>query len=428
MNGHLSAENIELYRRREIDSARQRETETHLASCESCLKRVIDAGHTNLAFNSLNEALLPHKDEAPFHLSKAQLRNYLEGGLDGADGLIFNSHLEECERCQAEIKALTTEPVPETPVSHKPSPAPKRIEPRRHWPSLAWLTPARAVAAIAIVGLIAFALIQWRRQQSPTGPARAESQTNQDELQPHAAGSDQATGTTPEPAQGADPPSLVVLKDNNREIKLAYDGTLSGLEGVDETTQRAIRAALKGVDLAKPDALTGLSAPKIELLGTPEGESFQLISPLGKVVVEQRPRLRWRPVAKANSYVVSIFDENFNRVAQSLPLTTTQWTTDVSLKRGQTYSWEVTAIRDGKEIVSPTAPAPAAKFSILDAKQQNLLANLRRQTPPSHLALGLAYADAGLVADAEREFRQLVKENPESAVAEKLLRTVLGWR
>src|SRR5688500_6127705 len=107
MTEHLTSENIEQYRRREIDAAGMREAELHLGNCESCLNRVLDSEHSMLAFKSLDEALLPPKDEPSFHLSKAELTSYLSGTYDEADGIIYTSHLEDCEKCQAESEALS---------------------------------------------------------------------------------------------------------------------------------------------------------------------------------------------------------------------------------------------------------------------------------------------------------------------------------
>jgi hypothetical protein len=46
----------------------------------------------------------------------------------------------------------------------------------------------------------------------------------------------------------------------------------------------------------------------------------------------------------------------------------------------------------------------------------------------SHLALGIFYARAGMVEEAERELTALVRQNPKSQVARKLLRSVESWR
>lgn len=46
----------------------------------------------------------------------------------------------------------------------------------------------------------------------------------------------------------------------------------------------------------------------------------------------------------------------------------------------------------------------------------------------SHLTLGVLYAQAGLLDDAERELQLLLRANPQSALAQKLLRGVRAKR
>jgi hypothetical protein len=88
----------------------------------------------------------------------------------------------------------------------------------------------------------------------------------------------------------------------------------------------------------------------------------------------------------------------------------------------------VKALKDGQEITSPRPPAPQAKFRVLDQTKANELENARRAHPSSHLTLGLLYADAGLLREAEQEFRQLQKANPNSELARNLLRQVQSLR
>jgi len=54
--------------------------------------------------------------------------------------------------------------------------------------------------------------------------------------------------------------------------------------------------------------------------------------------------------------------------------------------------------------------------------------NRLKQSANSHLARGVFYASVGMVTEAEREFQILVTENPRSAVALDLLRSVQSWR
>jgi hypothetical protein len=90
------------------------------------------------------------------------------------------------------------------------------------------------------------------------------------------------------------------------------------------------------------------------------------------------------------------------------------------------YKWAVTAIVNGEEVSSPAASAPEARFGILD-EEKALELNLLKRTP-SHLALGIFYARAGMLPEAEREFQLLVNDNPQSQVAVKLLSRIQSWR
>ena len=117
---------------------------------------------------------------------------------------------------------------------------------------------------------------------------------------------------------------------------------------------------------------------------------------------------------------MGVYDDKFDEVASSPELHSPKWTPNALLKRGAVYQWQVTAIRNGEEIKSPVRPAPEAKFKIADQASVNAIEKARRSN--SHLLLGITYANAGLIDEAEREFQALLKNNPNSDVARKLLR------
>jgi len=409
MPEHLTEQEIENYRRRDGDRDRQT-TAAHLAVCQSCLQRVLEPSHSALAVSALTEAFLPTAGEEPFHLSPSELQNYAAGAITEADKIICESHIEICEECDAELRLL------------------KRVqaqrEPPRTW-TIRGLTPARLAAALALIGLLTLAvLVLWQRSSRPT---RQESVKNGVPGIPESALPPDYVAPTPTVSSG--PPVVASLRDNNREISLDQEGKITGVDGFDESTQRLVKSALAGEVLAKPKVLDDLSSAQIKLLdGAPSEIAFQLVGPSGKVITEQRPTLRWRALSGAKSYVVSVFDSSFNRVAQSPSLSRKNWTVGEPLKRGQRYSWEVTATKDGKEIKAPVAPAPRAQFKLLEADKLNTLSKLKQEKPVSHLALGLTYARFGLVSEAEAEFRKLANENPDSATAKRLLRTVQNWR
>jgi hypothetical protein len=56
------------------------------------------------------------------------------------------------------------------------------------------------------------------------------------------------------------------------------------------------------------------------------------------------------------------------------------------------------------------------------------LAEAKNASAGSHLTIGLLYAQAGLLDDAERELQALLRANPQSTLAQKLLRSVRAKR
>jgi hypothetical protein len=158
------------------------------------------------------------------------------------------------------------------------------------------------------------------------------------------------------------------------------------------------------------------------------GKTFKLLYPSRRVVIEDKPTFKWERLSGVTSYRVYVLDANADQVAQSgeLPPTQTQWKPPTSLRRGQIFSWVVTALIDGKEIVSPSASAPEMKFAILSGNDLIELNQLRKSD--SHLALGIFYARVGLVTEAEREFQRLIQLNPQSELPRKLLQSVRSLR
>ena len=420
MTEHLTEQEIERYRQPEGNNPGNRQiTAAHLAVCQPCLTRVLDSEHAILAVNNLTEAFLPSVGEEPFHLSHAELQSYCAGSIATADQIVCESHIEICEQCDEELRLIS--------AAQDGQRAQKFAW---LWSSWGFPTPARLAAAVALIGLLTLAaLVWWRTSSRPTQQGSVSKGAK--EIPAAALPPGSVATATPQPGNesvASNPPVVAGLKDNNREIRLDQEGKVTGLEGFDESSQKMVKAALAGEGLAKPRVLEEFSSPPIMFLDERQSEvAFRLTGPISIVITKQRPAFSWRPLTGATSYVVSIFDAKFNRVAMSPPLSKTNWTVEVSLKRGQSYSWEVAATKDGKEITAPVAPAPRAQFKLLDADKLSALSKIKEQKPVSHLALGLMYARFGLVSDAEGEFRQLVKENPDSALAKNLLRTVQAW-
>ena len=437
---HLTAEELEGYRKRTLTPDARRRFDRHVASCEECIGRIFDTElHVQLAVSQLTEAFLT-SDEEPCHLTREEFNGYATGLLDEADRTIVDSHLEICPQCSRVAEAAPAIRPDRPPVITSPS----------FWQRISesWRLPSFATAMICLTGCL---LLVWSLRHRPTGvsnhetsdPASAtgKESTRLQADETHTAAPPESTPKHSSPPDGTrvNPPSdepasanaaiLVRLRDGGREIRLDEEGKLIGLEDLAQEAQRDVKAALTTRELRKPRVLLGLTGPPIRLLdSSTNGVGFKLISPIGTAVARQRPTLRWEPLRGAASYTISVFDSRFHRVAQSEPQSTTEWLMPIPLRRGDAYSWEVTALRDNLEISAPVAPAPRAQFRILETERVSELNRIRKQGHGSHLAMGVSYARMGLLDDAERELLALAKDNPQSRVAKQLVRTVQAWR
>jgi hypothetical protein len=448
---HLTEQEVVDFQRQMLTSAERRRLDAHVAACEDCLQRILGPSHSLLAFGSLTEAFMPSAGEKPFHLSSEELKRYHHADLDEADRIIFESHLEICSECNLEADNLRASASSVPAIVRSAGLAESATKSRWGWLSAfgrgpQFWTPARALGIIAAVGCVLIILALWIQQRPAPGQdqaAQTEQRDNPAAPQPtgEIAGSNQnesasggidhqgSANASPEEQNAADSTGVIRLKDGEGEVSLDGKGHLSGLEKLSPQIQRSVQTALASETLPEPHGLSELAGAKINLMGgTAEGLPFKLVAPVGVVISSSRPTLRWQPLDGAVSYTVSVFDSNFNRVAKSDPQSETIWLVPLSLRNGNVYSWQVTALRDKQEITSPVAPAPRAQFKIVEIERLNEIASVRKQRPRSALALGVVYARAGLLDEAEREFRALSNDNPQSKVAKRLLRTVQNWR
>jgi len=428
MTDHLTETQVSLFRERALRPTERERIDSHVAECESCLRRILPSEDSALVYSELTEALLPDSADEAFHLSNADARRYANGSVDQADRVIFESHLDICDQCSKAVHSLASALGGSVSAStrHAEIPA-QQFSPA--WSAAFQFTPARAVAGVLVAACLVLAFVVWQRWHSRAVDQTAQQTSSQTPSNTPGSGSPTPTQTEVTKEPTTDQFAVAAsLKDNGRKIQLDSRGKLIGLEELPEASRSLVRSVLMAKNLSKPEALDQLTAPSITLMDPTAGENtFGLLGPSGTVIEMDRPNLRWQGLAGAASYTVSVFDGDFNRVTRSAPQTATQWTS-TKLQRGMIYSWEVVAVRNGQEVRSPVAPAPRAQFKILEAEKLRELTSLKEHSPISHLTLGLTYARFGLLAEAEGQLQILARENPNSPVAMRLLRTVQEWR
>ncbi|HEV7396688.1 MAG TPA: hypothetical protein VGN86_09290 [Pyrinomonadaceae bacterium] len=428
MLDHPSSEELALYRSRALTPDLFLSIHRHIAACEECSAQSPAEASVKQDYEILMSAVTPDPHEAEYHLTSAELSAYVNETLDDVDSESAASHLEVCADCQHTAEqlrnAILSTPLPvvghglEKEQSHRP------------W-AMTFLTfgirPLRFATLLVImlgVVLLGWLLLRGRLAQPPTRDISANANTT-----PASSPADHSPAPNQNGVQASVPTDGSTPKPDSTNVPTPNDISEDIPEAVSPDLRRAIMAALTTQRLEKPRILTELGGTPGRLMSdSGNGLPFRLLSPVGKVLLEQRPTFNWQPLAGVNSYLVTIADDQLNEVATSGQLTNTSWRIPIGLKQGATYSWQVTAFKDGQRIISPVMPAPQAKFRIADRSQREELGRMKREIPNYHLGLGVLYTRAGLLEDAEREFEALAKDKSQSEIGARLLKQVRSMK
>jgi anti-sigma factor RsiW len=429
MSEHLSQSQLAGYSGRKLDPDELLAVDGHLASCAECHKRL---GVVKLA---LSPSL--RSDEGPFHLDYDQyLEPYVDGKANEIDREIVESHVAQCSKCADELKDL---------LAFKQQPAVAitgaAVTTSSRWKE--WLpqwrllsNPALATAVVIAVFILAMAVLMWTTywpsrgvERAATGPSESDKEKQALEKQQPAPA---ATGhTSPVPSQPTLPREqpLITLNDAGAQISVNQRGQLEGLDGLPPDLKESVERAMVTRRLRNSPALTGWSTGAGILRGALEEQNtFAPLEPMDVVIETDRPKFRWQVLESASQYIVTIYDAKFREVGNSGPIVGTEWTTPNSLERGVTYSWQISALKDGKTIVSPKPPLREARFRILDQRGVVALAKLKESAGNSHLVMGVFYWKHGLIEESEREFHALAQANPNSTAVAELLASIRSIR
>ncbi len=464
MSEHLTEEQFERYRRRQLEPAELLRVCDHLGECDACRRRAEVASHGDAAFLLLRSEVFDDAEglgraatlssTRAAHLTPEETAAFVDGTLSAETLRTVSDHLSFCDHCALsveDLRAFKLRVAPALEREHRPSdvstPSVAAAQSaataqaavaaqaesgwRRAFVSLSSLFRVAPVpafgAALAVVLLTVFGWLVWRSQRE-TGPRREVAVTSSPAPQPSPFVASPTPTQPPEPAPTAQPtPSTEVaqLKDGGARLSLDREGRLSGAEELPPAYREMLKGALSGRRIERSAQLKGLARPGSSLMSADaEGRGFSVLEPVGSVLLTDRPTFRWSALEGASGYVVELYDEAFNLIATSPQLDTRSWAAPQPLARGKVYAWQVRALKDGQEIKSPRPPAPQARFRVLDRAKAAELSRARRAHSSSHLTLALLYADAGLLNESERELRLLLKSNPDSELARNLLRQV----
>jgi anti-sigma factor RsiW len=402
MADHPSPELLARYRDGALTVEELLAVDDHLVACDVCRQR----GRADIRIppSSLDVALRGTAFDT--HPDFETLESYVDGGLDSIQREIIEAHLADCQPCAEDAGDMR-----KARASINLSRERETVGPRP-FAGLArpfWRRTIFGAGLLATAGALAWMLTPSSIRRQPP--------------------SDQEATRAAAPADGSSSTevSLVAsLRDGGSFVSLNRQGTLKGLPpSIAAADRDGVIDALRQARAVIPDDIVGLSGRTGVLMGdASRANAFALIAPLATAVESDRPRFRWTAIPTATSYVVAVYDSEFNEVARSGSLTTSDWTLPEPLKRGGTYSWQVTATTADGAVQTPAPPAPLARFRVVDARTATDVARARDAYPDSHLTLGVVYARAGIVEAAEREFLAVKSANPESRLAASLLASV----
>lgn len=135
-------------------------------------------------------------------------------------------------------------------------------------------------------------------------------------------------------------------------------------------------------------------------------KTFDVISPSGTLVRENQPILRWDRYGEATGYQ-AFFSGDDTPVSEVILNVESKLAR--TLRRGEVYTWYVVAFKDGRRI----AESRKATFKVASQATVDEIERVNRKYPDSGLSRGIAYLQAGLLDDFDREFQKRIGSKSE---------------
>jgi hypothetical protein len=372
---HPDSDTLLAFRDHRLSGPVVAEVALHITECARCTTAEPSAGRAAL------EALTGSSG----HLSDEEIDTLVEQR-------VHHPHLDACAMCRAEVEDLRRFDADRAFARPK--------KPLLQRSSRRWLMAAAVAFAVLALSAIAF----FARRPAPGAEPLTASRRVGARAQPPA------------------PAAVASLADGAGKIALLEDGSIAGVALRSSRDGEDARAVLSGRSIPIPTFIAAM--PGAVRGGGASASPLRAIEPFRSAVLEARPRFSWTAVRGARSYRVAVFDADYEEIARSEPLSGTSWTPSQPLPAGVDLSWHVVAETGAGEMSSAGSDRAEAVFRVLAPKESAEVAAGVAHYRGSHLFCGLLYSRHGLLHDAEREFRRLDEQNPDSPVARRLMASV----
>ena len=170
-----------------------------------------------------------------------------------------------------------------------------------------------------------------------------------------------------------------------------------------------------------PKPLIGLESPKVEIRSSQKRQiSFSAVYPVGEVIRENQPILRWNPVKNASLYQVSVYDENYNEV-YSKEVAGTSLKIETVLKRGEKFQWQVKAkLNDEKQSKITSLPSI---FRVAKDEIAGKIEKIETENSSRWKKVELLFNE-GLLSEAEKTLNEILKKSPKDKLAQRYLQKI----
>jgi hypothetical protein len=195
-------------------------------------------------------------------------------------------------------------------------------------------------------------------------------------------------------------------------------GTQSGPQGIDLDTSEIDTLPDSLRDGAMLLLTTDVPEPPDAIANLPVAGGEDVLRPVSEAVEETQPVAYWSAAFGEPPYAVAIMDERNQVIARAQGIQNTSWMVLTMLRRGGTYTWQVTVAGASEQ----------ASFRVLDDGQVMLWRAMLAAHKDSHLVIGLVAQQLGMLGIAEREYTALTKAYPDSNTAALLLNNVSELR
>lgn len=385
------------------------EAEAHLATCERCQMRALSSASSAALAGGLHGIF---SEQVSDHLTYPEAVAYVDGHLDELEREAAVLHIEVCVSCQAVVDGLVDA---------------DRI-----------IAAAARDGDTAMTGAASARARSWRERLAGVLPRpRAEGSTSASSARGAAAAPARATSASGSSARDAAPAPawahalflrLSLATAGCAAVALAclllnasWRHRYTMLERQEQRDHGLLQSAIAGISRAKagrgeeqlamtlPTDLARIGdLPHVQRGSSRVPLEVTLMSPSG--YAELDPQFEWRPYPRAVSYALTVFSADpasarSGPVFEKVVSYASSYTPEKPLDPGAWYHWQVAA-RFANQ-AAPEVRSATGTFKTMDTHHA--------------LALGIAYANAGLIDRARRSFIALLPYGTDGRRAGALL-------